>query len=60
MRLGFVIFALFLAPAGALNAATLGVSINGTCIVGSCPATPLAFNSTETLQIGRASCRERV
>src|ERR1035438_6620355 len=51
MRLGFVTFALFLAPAGALNAATLGVSINGTCIAGSCPATPLGFNSTETLPL---------
>jgi hypothetical protein len=49
MRLAFVTFVLFFAPAIALNADTIGVSIDGTCVAGSCPGTPLAFNSTESL-----------
>lgn len=48
MRLSFITFVLLVAPV-ALYADTLGVSINGTCVAGSCPATPLGFNSTETL-----------
>ncbi len=40
---------MFFALAGALNASSIGVAVNGTCEVGSCPATPLAFNSTGSL-----------
>jgi hypothetical protein len=32
-----------------LHADTIGISVNGTCEAGSCPATPLPFNSTVTL-----------
>ncbi len=33
----------------AANAATMGISVNGTCEVGNCSGPPLPFNATETL-----------
>jgi hypothetical protein len=42
---------LFCALAVSLNAASIGVSVSGTCEAGSCPAMPLAFNSTATLPL---------
>jgi hypothetical protein len=42
---GCILFAL----AGALNASTIGVAVNGVCEAGSCPAVPIPFNSTQTL-----------
>jgi len=49
MRLGLITFILIWAPAFALHADTIGVSVDGTCVAGSCPATPLEFNATETV-----------
>ena len=42
---------LFLIFSGAVNAGTIGVSVGGTCEAGTCPPTPLAFNSADTLPL---------
>ncbi len=39
----------FFVFAVSLQASSIGVAVNGTCEEGSCPATALAFNSTDTL-----------
>lgn len=49
MRLCFVTFGCLFAFAAALNASTIGVSVNGTCEGGSCPGLPLPFSTSETL-----------
>jgi hypothetical protein len=49
MRLCFVTFGCLFALAAALNASTIGVSVNGTCEGGSCPGLPLPFSTSETL-----------
>jgi hypothetical protein len=41
----FVLFAF----AAALNASSIGLEVNGTCEGGTCPPTPLPFNSSGTL-----------
>jgi len=35
--------------AGAASAAFVGLSVNGTCEVGTCPATPMPFNTTVSI-----------
>jgi hypothetical protein len=35
--------------AGALNARSIGIEVNGTCEAGTCPATALAFSSNDAL-----------
>jgi hypothetical protein len=50
MRLGLVT-SIFLVLAGILSADTIGVSVNGTCEAGCCPAMPLPVNSTITLPV---------
>jgi hypothetical protein len=47
----FRFFALAFALAGILSADTIGVSVDGTCEAGSCPAMPLAFNSSDNLPV---------
>ncbi len=42
---------LFFGLTVALSASSIGVTVNGTCEVGSCPAVALAFNTTETLPV---------
>jgi hypothetical protein len=49
MRRNFVLLVSLFAPAVALNAGDIGFAVNGTCKAGNCPATPIPFNSTETL-----------
>ncbi len=49
-RSGIACF-LFFAFAVGLQASSLGVAVNGTCADGSCPATPLAFNANDALNV---------
>jgi hypothetical protein len=49
LLLGLAVAAI--APLPQLYADTIGVSVNGTCEAGSCPGTPLPFNSTVTLPV---------
>jgi hypothetical protein len=50
MRRGVVCF-VFLALAGALNASSIGVAVNGVCENASCPPPALAFNSTANVSV---------
>jgi hypothetical protein len=50
MRPGVLCLVLF-ALAGALNARSIGVAVNGVCEGGSCPAVALPFNSTGALSV---------
>jgi hypothetical protein len=54
MRLSFVTFVFLFATTVALHADTIGVSVDGTCVAGSCPGTPLAFNSSESISVDSA------
>jgi hypothetical protein len=49
MRLHRVSVAICFSLAGGLNASDIGIAVNGTCEAGSCPATPVPFNSTAAL-----------
>ncbi len=51
MRPSSVSFLPLFALAVALNAASIGISVNGTCKAGSCPAVALPFNSADTLPV---------
>jgi PEP-CTERM motif len=51
MRPNSVAFAFLFAFAVAANASTVGVSVNGTCEAGSCPASPLSFSSIDNLPV---------
>jgi hypothetical protein len=46
-----VVCLVFFALAGALNASSIGVFVNGTCEAGSCPAATIPFNSTDTVSV---------
>jgi hypothetical protein len=46
-----VVCVAFLALAGALNASSIGVFVNGTCEAGSCPAVAIPFNATDTVSV---------
>jgi len=50
MRLCIVCF-VFLAAAFALTASDIGVTVNGMCEAGSCPAVGIPFGSTDTLSV---------
>ena len=51
MRLGFVSLVFLFVIVVALNAASIGVDVNGVCQAGSCPAVPLSFNASDTLPL---------
>jgi hypothetical protein len=51
MRSNSVVFAFLFAVTVAAYADTVGVSVNGTCEAGSCPASPLSFNSMDNLPV---------
>jgi hypothetical protein len=51
MRLTVVLFVFLFALAAALNASNIGITVNGTCEAGSCPAVPIPFNATDTLPV---------
>ena len=51
MRLSFYLLVSLFAVTAALNAATIGISVNGTCEAGSCPPAPLPFSTTNTIPV---------
>src|SRR5580658_3409731 len=51
MRLNSVGFAFLSAVTVAAYADTVGVSVNGMCEAGSCPASPLSFSSIDSLPV---------